>query len=78
MYASLWIGYWQALWGLLLFPVNWVPLPNTFQYFTPSNTWEVVTRGLTCFVGEVPHDDNGTLFDPSDQSCASPGGSAAT
>ena len=27
MYAALWSGNWQIVWGLLLFPINWVPLP---------------------------------------------------
>ena len=28
MYATLWSGNWQIVWGLLMFPVNWIPLPS--------------------------------------------------
>ena len=35
MYATLWSGYWQILWGFVMFPFNWIPLPSPAPKYTP-------------------------------------------
>jgi len=78
MYASLWSGYWQIFWGLLLFPVNWIPLPSPAPVNKPAETLHFLGRSWACFTGRVPEDADGMPYLESDAACASPGGSAAT
>ena len=70
MYASLWSGNWQIMWGLLLFPMNWIPLPSPAQSYTPAEMGSYLNATLYCFVGIAP--SNST----ADLACASPGGCA--
>jgi len=76
MYASLWAGWWQIFWGLLLFPANWIPLPSPAVPNPPDETFDFLKRSLVCFVGHVPLDSSGLPIE-ADSVCASPGGSAA-
>jgi len=65
MYASLWSGFWQILWGLLMFPINWVPMPEPASSNPPEKTGEFLARAWTCFWGEVPMDAGGVAYIPS-------------
>jgi len=68
MYATLWSGNWQILWGLVFFPLNWIPLPD-IPYNGPGSTLTFLSRSLTCFIGSAPT--------PADQGiCDVPGGAA--
>lgn len=71
MYATLWSGNWQIMWGLLLFPLNWIPLPSPAPRHTPSELGGYLHDSLTCFVGVAPTNSTG------DRACAAPGGAAA-
>jgi len=93
MYASFWSGNWQIIWGLLTFPINWIPMPSPAPVNPPGETLEFVSRAWTCFVGEVPLNSTGAPFLPAtvcgnfsdsgcdalpgDEVCAASGGSAA-
>lgn len=81
MYATLWSGNWQILWGLLLFPVNWIPLPSPAEVQSPSDMGSYLSSAWTCFHGEAPTTLNttsgGTYVKELDAVCASSGGSAA-
>ena len=54
MYACLWSGYWQIIWGFLLFPINWIRMPDPAIYNAPGDTWEYVKDTWTCFCGIAP------------------------
>ena len=71
MYATLWSGNWQIMWGLLLFPLNWVPLPAPAQTQTPAAFGSYLQDTITCFMGTAPNASS-----PLDAVCASAGGSA--
>jgi len=100
MYASFWSGNWQIMWGLLTFPINWIPMPPPAPANAPSETGVFLGRAWTCFLGHVPMNASGLPYlpptntstivpnvcnfteleydyDPGDQVCAAPGGSAA-
>lgn len=68
VYATWWSGNFQVLWGLLLFWVNWIPLPDE-EVAPPSATLQQIGDTWRCFVGEVPQP-------PGDDSCAAPDGPA--
>lgn len=72
MYATLWSGWFQILWGAFFFPLNWIPLPNLTTE-APTHTGDYFSRGLQCFLGHNPYPESGVL-----SVCQSPGGSAAT
>jgi len=80
MYATLWSGNWQVLWGLLLFPMNWIPLPSPAVADHPSQTGEYLSRAWECFHGTAPTSYNtttgSTYISQNDAVCASPGGNA--
>eukprot|EP00966_Prymnesium_polylepis_P199799 4630583-Prymnesium_polylepis.1 len=65
MYASLWSGFWQIVWGLVMFPINWVPMPEPAQPNPPGETGEFLARAWTCFWGAVPTDEAGVAYIPS-------------
>jgi len=67
-YATWWSGNFQVLWGLLMFWVNWIPLPDQ-EHYTPGDTFALVSDTWECFTGGVPNP-------LKDQSCAAEGGSA--
>jgi hypothetical protein len=71
MYASLWSGNWQIMWGLLLFPINWIPLPSPAPHYDPAGLGQYLNQTFQCFVGIAPSNSTGDL------ACAAPGGSAA-
>lgn len=71
VYATLWSGNWQIMWGLLLFPLNWVPLPAPAKVVPPSQFDTYLRDSLTCFLGHAPN-----ASEPLDVVCASEGGSA--
>ena len=79
MYATLWAGNWQILWGVVLFPMNWLPLPTPAPQNYPAETGTYLSNTLTCFFGSAPTHWNGTahVVSSGDAVCASPGGSAA-
>jgi len=66
-YATWWSGNFQIIWGLLLFWVNWIPLPEQ-ETQPPSALFSEIGDTWQCFVGNVPH--------IGDESCAAPGGPA--
>jgi len=67
IYATWWSGNFQVLWGLLLFWVNWIPLPDQPSH-PPSATLQMLSDAWRCFIGEVPH--------AGDESCEAAGGPA--
>lgn len=66
-YATWWSGNFQVLWGLLLFWINWIPLPDQ-NVQPPSATMQMISDTWQCFIGNMPNAD--------DQSCAAEGGPA--
>jgi len=70
MYATLWSGFFQIIWGFMFFPINWVPLPNLDTNY-PSQTGQYFADGWTCFMGHSPIPNDPTNV------CTSSGGSAA-
>merc|ERR1712166_579940 len=77
MYATLWSGWFQILWGVLFFPLNWIPLPN-LQTEAPEDTLDYFQRGWQCFIGNNPDGDLSATNAVEMSVCQSPGGSAAT
>jgi len=69
VYATWWSGNFQVLWGILLFWINWIPLPDQ-KVQPPSATFGMIRDTWQCFIGEIPH--------PGDESCAASGGPAYT
>eukprot|EP00927_Polykrikos_kofoidii_P019100 TRINITY_DN18901_c0_g1_i2.p1 TRINITY_DN18901_c0_g1~~TRINITY_DN18901_c0_g1_i2.p1 ORF type:complete len:463 (-),score=30.82 TRINITY_DN18901_c0_g1_i2:32-1300(-) len=69
LYACWWGGNFQVVWGLLLFWVNWLPLPGQ-PTLLPSESFQLIGDTWQCFIGNVPH--------ASDKSCAEEGGPAIT
>eukprot|EP00747_Dinoflagellata_sp_TGD_P071540 gnl/TRDRNA2_/TRDRNA2_157081_c0_seq1.p1 gnl/TRDRNA2_/TRDRNA2_157081_c0~~gnl/TRDRNA2_/TRDRNA2_157081_c0_seq1.p1 ORF type:complete len:536 (-),score=65.82 gnl/TRDRNA2_/TRDRNA2_157081_c0_seq1:11-1552(-) len=67
-YATWWSGNFQVLWGLLLFWVNWIPLPDQ-TVEAPGATFQLIADTWSCFLGNVPR--------PGDESCAAADGPAA-
>mgnify|MGYP001004161423 FL=1 len=65
MYASWWSGNWQIMWGLLTFPLNWIPMPPPATNNPPLETGEFLVRAWTCFFGEVPTNSTGQPYLPS-------------
>lgn len=53
MYASLWAGNWQILWGLLLFPINFIPLPSPAPHYAPAEMGSYLNKTFVCFLGTV-------------------------
>lgn len=72
MYAVLWSGYWQIIWGFVMFPINWIRMPEPAVYNAPGDTWKYVQDTWTCFKGVAPDPTN-----TQDLACESAGGSAA-
>lgn len=71
MYASFWSGMWQIGWGFLMFPVNWIILPDPAPKNYASDTFPFLRDTFICFMGGVPDPNNA-----NDQKCDAPGGSA--
>jgi hypothetical protein len=55
-YATWWSGNFQVLWGLLMFWMNWIPLPDQ-KHYTPSDTWTLMSETWGCFTGAVACSD---------------------
>jgi len=72
MYACLWSGYWQVLWGIVMFPINWIKMPEPAQVNLPEDTFTYIENTWTCFLGTAPNATNA-----QDLACESSGGSAA-
>jgi len=53
-YATLWSGIFQVIWGLILLPVIWIPLPGQ-DVSGPADTWSAIGDTLSCIMGHVPH-----------------------
>lgn len=68
VYATFWSGNFQVIWGLMLFWINWIPLPNQ-EVTKPSQTFQAIADTWQCFLGNVPHP-------PEDDGCAQEGGPA--
>lgn len=54
MYATLCSGYWQIVWGFLMFPLNWIPLPSPAPRYSPAGTDAYLSDAWTCFLGGRP------------------------
>jgi len=54
MYAALWSGWWQILWGLLMFPFNWIPLPPPAPANTPAEMGTYLSHTMTSFSARLP------------------------
>jgi hypothetical protein len=54
MYASWWSGNWQIMWGLLTFPLNWIPMPPPATNNPPLETGEFLVRAWRTL---APSDD---------------------
>ncbi|KAL1520522.1 hypothetical protein AB1Y20_022099 [Prymnesium parvum] len=65
MYASLWSGYWQILWGVIMFPINWIPMPAPAEPHYAQDTAHFIGRAWTCFWGSVPVDAQGNPYSPA-------------
>ena len=65
MYASFWSGNWQIMWGLLTFPINWIPMPAPAAANPPAETGEFIARAWTCFLGSVPLNSTGGPYLPA-------------
>ena len=65
MYASWWSGNWQIMWGLLTFPLNWIPMPPPATNNPPLETGEFLVRAWACFFGAVPTNSTGQPYLPS-------------
>jgi len=70
MYATYWSGWWQILIGIVLFPVQWIPMPEPAPHVEFLETPTSFANAFLCFVGIAPSDA------PLDQACAAAGGSA--
>lgn len=71
VYASFWSGMWQIIWGFLMYPINWVPLPDPAPKNVAKNTLPYIRDTFTCFIGTAPDPNN-----KNDQKCEASGGSA--
>ena len=71
MFATTWSGMWQVLWGILFFPMQWIPLPPPAEVTTPKELPSYLADSVTCFFGTSPSDSQ------LDQACEAQGGSAA-
>jgi hypothetical protein len=69
-YATFWAQEWQVVWGLLFFPLGWIPYPDQ-KVYSPADTGSLIADSWSCFVGNVPNPN-----DPLDQACAADGGPA--
>lgn len=67
VYATWWSGNFQVLWGIMLFWVNWIPLPEQ-PHTPPSSTFQEIADTWQCFIGNAPH--------PQNESCTVAGGPA--
>jgi drug/metabolite transporter (DMT)-like permease len=67
MYATWWSGNFQVLWGILLFWVLWIPLPEQ-KDLAPGGTLQAIADTWQCFNGNIPPG--------GDTSCAAEGGPA--
>jgi len=76
MYATLWGGWWQILWGLVLFPFNWLGFPDISQQ-SADQMPTFAARTMTCFFGDVPA-PSARFNRANDLACDAPGGSAAS
>jgi hypothetical protein len=57
MYATFWSGFFQVLWGLLMYTMNWIPYPVPGGHNTqsPSTLGADLGDSWTCFWGENPN-----------------------
>jgi hypothetical protein len=69
-YATFWAQEWQVVWGLLFFPLGWIPYPDQ-KHYSPGDTGSLIADSWSCFVGNIPNPD-----DPADHYCAADGGPA--
>jgi len=56
MWSFFWAGMWQVLWGLLMFPLTWVPWPEPGGHNTKSASTfrQDLADSWTCFLGSNP------------------------
>ncbi|CAJ1358487.1 unnamed protein product [Effrenium voratum] len=56
MWSFFWTGMWQVVWGVLLYPLDWVPWPTPTGHneATPSHTTQDLKDSWTCFMGTNP------------------------
>eukprot|EP00123_Amoebidium_parasiticum_P017004 comp23675_c0_seq1/m.40527 comp23675_c0_seq1/g.40527 ORF comp23675_c0_seq1/g.40527 comp23675_c0_seq1/m.40527 type:complete len:511 (-) comp23675_c0_seq1:577-2109(-) len=69
-WLSAWSGVWQILWGVVLFGVNWIPLPEPARRYYPGDTPKFMYDAWMCFIGYAPSDH------PADLACSATDGSA--
>merc|ERR1712100_373525 len=78
-YATWWAGNFQVVWGILLFWINWIPLPEQ-EVNPPSATFQLIAETWSCMQGNVPTGGDlcHTPLAPAQCSCAADGGPALT
>ena len=52
------------MWGLLTFPINWIPMPPPAPSNPPTETGEFLMRAWTCFLGSIPLNATGNPYLP--------------
>mmetsp|Transcript_99741 Transcript_99741/g.257713 ORF Transcript_99741/g.257713 Transcript_99741/m.257713 type:complete len:504 (+) Transcript_99741:78-1589(+) len=56
MWSFFWSGMWQVAWGLLLYPLSWMPWPTPTGHneASPSRLGQDLADSWTCFMGTNP------------------------
>jgi len=56
MWSFFWSGMWQVFWGILLYPLSWVPWPTPTGHNEsgPSTLGQDLKDSWTCFMGKNP------------------------
>lgn len=50
-YMNAWVALWQFVFGLISFPIVFIPLPPPGTYVEPSSVVDYFWNGMKCFVG---------------------------
>lgn len=56
MWATFWAGNFQVLWGLLMYPINWIPypMPGHTNSQSPATLVSDLADSWACFTGHAP------------------------
>eukprot|EP01065_Artemidia_motanka_P040340 TRINITY_DN502_c0_g1_i1.p1 TRINITY_DN502_c0_g1~~TRINITY_DN502_c0_g1_i1.p1 ORF type:complete len:478 (+),score=155.98 TRINITY_DN502_c0_g1_i1:50-1435(+) len=56
MWAQFWSGWWQVLWGMVSYTINWIPypVPGGHNDGSPKTLGSDISDAWTCFTGENP------------------------
>eukprot|EP00928_Gymnodinium_smaydae_P039381 TRINITY_DN26917_c0_g1_i2.p1 TRINITY_DN26917_c0_g1~~TRINITY_DN26917_c0_g1_i2.p1 ORF type:complete len:490 (-),score=67.69 TRINITY_DN26917_c0_g1_i2:6-1475(-) len=65
MWSFFWAGMWQVVWGIGMYPLNWLPYPTPDGYNqrSPATLFQDLSDSWTCFLGSNPS--------PLDTTCSS-------